>query len=137
MIFEAGEGKVVLDAPSLLALVLEVASTADAKDVAAPAKAGVGIGDAREEDVSIFIVERAGTPGHVLIGDLEIVDPRVLAMLPAGKATPFLDLCDCPSFIGGNPAVEGFAGLVAVLDREFEQVLRRRREVDLSEIEIF
>src|SRR3546814_14912341 len=63
-------------------------------------------------------------PMDILIGDLEIVDPGVGAVLPAGEPAPFLGIDQAQRFARGTAAVEVLAALVAILDGKFEQIGR-------------
>src|SRR3546814_18006286 len=73
----------------------------------------------------------------ILIGYLEIVDPGVGAVLPAGEPAPFLGIDQAQRFARGTAAVEVLAALVAILAGKFEQVRCRRHDVDLAEIQVF
>src|SRR3546814_2554637 len=75
--FEAGIGEVVGDGPTLLALVLIVRAAADAQDLAA--HRAYAVDDVRpviDEDAARLEDRGLRRPMDILIGDLEIVDPR-------------------------------------------------------------
>src|SRR3990167_3596777 len=137
MTFDAGPGKVVLDAPTLLALFLIIAATADAQDVAANDDAGWGVrrrraGIGKEEAV----VEdgRRRRPLHIFISDLEIVDPIVGGMLPTASDAQFLDVLRTDRLTRIDPGAEEFATFLAIFARKLDQVAVRRLEAELAEI---
>eukprot|EP01136_Pigoraptor_vietnamica_P016669 Opistho-1_new@60865 len=137
MPLKPGVGEVVRDLPALLALVLEVGAAAGFQDVAVQEGAGPGrIRNADAIDIAVRFGERTRVPLHVLIRDLEVVDPAVSGMFPAGQAADFLHAGDGAGLIGGDAAAEGFTRFVAILAREFEQVAITGREVDLAEIQV-
>src|SRR3546814_16628329 len=84
-LFRSGGG----DCPTLLALVLIVRAAADAQDLAA--HRAYAVDDVRpviDEDAARLEDRGLRRPMDILIGDLEIVDPGVGAVLPAGEPAP-------------------------------------------------
>ena len=58
-------------------------------------------------------------------------------MFPPRETAPFLHARDCARAVGSRTATEIFTILVAILDRNLEEVGIIGREVQFSEIEVF